>query len=73
MYISVQVFDSTMSTGVTAERQATYGRGTGGIFLDDLQCNGMEGRLYDCPRNTGQHDCYHAKDAGATCTTSECT
>ena len=57
--------------GTTAERQATYGRGAGGIFLDDLQCNGTEARLFDCPRNTAQHNCYHAKDAGVTCTTSE--
>ena len=69
----INVVYTAIFTGVTAERAATYGRGTGAIFLDDLQCDGTEGRLFDCNRNSGQHNCYHAKDAGATCTMSEYT
>ena len=71
MLISFVIYHNPI--GATAERGATYGRGSGGLFLDDVQCNGTEARLFDCPRagTPGQHNCYHAKDAGVTCTTSE--
>ena len=38
------------------------------ILLDDVQCNGTEEALDDCPATTGdQHDCSHEEDAGVQC------
>ena len=49
-----------------------YGRGTGQIWLDQVQCRGNEARLYDCPANdAGRTNCNHNEDAGVTCTTGE--
>ena len=55
-------------TGVTAYRLARFGRGTGGIFLDNLYCTGRESRLVDCSHNgIGVHNCDHSADAGVRC------
>ena len=43
--------------------------GTGQIWLDDVQCTGIETRLIDCPHlPLGIHNCAHLKDAGVSCT-----
>ncbi|XP_022110410.1 deleted in malignant brain tumors 1 protein-like [Acanthaster planci] len=53
---------------VTATSQASYGRGSGPILLDDLLCNGNEANLEDCPhRGIGVHNCGHNEDAGVVC------
>lgn len=47
-----------------------YGEGTGNIVLDDLDCNGTENGLHNCPsdvRNMSTHDCTHSEDAGVVC------
>ena len=42
--------------------------GTGQIWLDDVQCSGLETRLIDCPSATlGVHNCNHVEDAGVSC------
>ncbi|XP_053118567.1 deleted in malignant brain tumors 1 protein-like [Hemicordylus capensis] len=47
---------------------AHFGRGSGPIFLDDVNCTGSEATLRDCNgRNVGEHDCDHAEDAGVVC------
>ena len=59
-----------MVSGSTGQRSAQYGQGTGAILLDQVQCNGNESRLSDCPANPiGQHGCSHFQDAGVTCST----
>ena len=48
--------------------KAYFGRGTGHIFIDELNCIGNETSILDCPYNGwGQHNCGHEKDAGVKC------
>jgi hypothetical protein len=56
-------------TGAFAVRnQAYYGRGSGPIFLDNVQCNGNESYIWDCSYGGwNQHDCSHQEDAGVDC------
>ena len=47
---------------------AAFGRGTGPILLDQVQCSGTESNLLSCPANQiGIHDCSHYEDAGVVC------
>ena len=46
-----------------------YGAGTGQIWLDDVECQGSETFIGDCPhRRWGYHDCQHHEDVSITCT-----
>ena len=55
-------------SGGEAVLQAFFGEGSGGIFLDNLNCTGDEQDLWDCPRNEwGEHNCDHSGDAGVKC------
>ena len=49
-------------------KQASFGEGSGIIWLDDLQCLGNEDSLLYCS-NSGiaQHNCRHSEDAGVVC------
>ena len=39
------------------------------IWLDEVDCNGLEQRLIDCPHGgLENHDCSTSEDAGVTCT-----
>ncbi len=54
--------------GSTALSHSLFGGGSGGIFLDYVQCNGTEQRLIDCTHNgLGVHNCDHTGDAGLRC------
>jgi len=45
-----------------------YGAGSGPIWLDDIQCNGTEGNIFNCPnRGWGSHDCVHNEDVSVLC------
>ena len=60
--------NSLCLSGARAFSSAFFGRGTGGIYLDNLGCHGSESRLIDCVHSTiGIHNCYHGDDAGLRC------
>ena len=49
-----------------------FGRGTGPIVLDEVQCVGVENTLSQCPHDgIGNHDCSHIEDAGVKCPSGE--
>ena len=48
--------------------QAYFGEGQGNIYVGNVQCNGSESYLEDCPASeVGIHDCTHSEDAGVRC------
>lgn len=48
------------------------GEGVGQIWLDNVDCDGTEESIQDCPKNNiGIHNCGHHEDAGVQCTPVE--
>ncbi|PIK38170.1 putative scavenger receptor cysteine-rich domain-containing group B protein-like, partial [Apostichopus japonicus] len=54
---------------VEAVSSASYGEGTGQIWLDDVQCIGSEEHILACNNSgvVGVHNCGHHEDAGVKC------
>ena len=53
--------------------RATFGQGTGQIWLDNVACTGSETTLLDCQANSlGSHNCVHSEDAGVRCQAVSC-
>nr|XP_014353051.1 PREDICTED: deleted in malignant brain tumors 1 protein-like [Latimeria chalumnae] len=53
---------------ISAPGRAHFGEGSGEIWKDDVECDGSESRLVECPsRPWGQHNCTHRDDAGVVC------
>ena len=52
---------------VEAVSQASFGQGTGRIWLTNVQCIGSETGLSNCTASSGVDSCTHAQDAGVRC------
>ncbi|NWI21700.1 DMBT1 protein, partial [Crypturellus soui] len=53
---------------VSAPGSAHFGKGSGRIWLDNVQCTGTEAALSECQaRPWGMHNCGHGEDAGVVC------
>ncbi|XP_022081551.1 deleted in malignant brain tumors 1 protein-like isoform X2 [Acanthaster planci] len=56
------------SGAVEATQGATFGSGSGPIYLDDVACGGHENDLMTCVHNgIGVENCGHSEDAGVIC------
>ena len=46
-----------------------FDKGSGPIFLDQLQCSGSDQSLFDCDlgQTIGLHSCNHSMDVGIRC------
>ena len=56
-----------LSLDATAINMATFGQGTGPIFIDNSACAGTEPNLLACNFDPHTSDCTHAEDAGIRC------
>ncbi|KAM3603145.1 uncharacterized protein V6R79_017242 [Siganus canaliculatus] len=58
-------------SALTVKYKAFFGRGSDQVWLDDVECTGIEKSLSECPhRGFGEHDCDHNEDAGIVCSDS---
>jgi len=52
----------------SAPHSARFGRGSGKIWLDNVNCSGGERYLSECLHSGfGKHNCGHGEDAGVIC------
>ena len=53
---------------LNAYKNAHYGRGTGPILFDNVNCLGSESSLLSCRHSgVGNHNCHHSQDASVRC------
>lgn len=60
------------SNASSAPHGATYGQGSGYIWMDDVNCQGAEASLFDCNHLQTwalNYRCSHTEDAGVVCVT----
>nr|XP_032646620.1 antigen WC1.1-like [Chelonoidis abingdonii] len=53
---------------VSAPGEAAFGKGTGPIWVEKVNCRGTESSLWDCPAMPwGESNCDHKEDAAVNC------
>ena len=58
----------TGAIATVAEYGHRFGEGDGRIWLDDLNCDGTETELWECPNSGwGNHNCGHHEDVAVFC------
>ena len=58
--------------GGIAHKNAAFGRGSGTVWLEGIDCQGNESNLSQCKKaKPGTSACSHREDAGVTCYTNE--
>ena len=63
-----KLFPNLYNTGARAYQNSLFNKSTGGIFLDDVGCEGSESALINCThQGIGIHDCNHYHEAGVSC------
>ena len=56
------------SYAFSARHRAWFGKGSGKIWLDDVQCQGDESSIGNCRHSSwGVHNCGHSEDASVIC------
>ncbi|XP_075900741.1 scavenger receptor cysteine-rich domain-containing protein DMBT1-like isoform X2 [Nelusetta ayraudi] len=56
------------SKALSAPQSAHFGRGTGPIWLDNVDCSGQESAIAHCRHNAvGDNNCGHGEDASVIC------
>lgn len=66
------VWFSACSTGASFRGAASYGAGTGKIWLDNVNCTGSETSITQCRSNGwGAHNCGHNEDVGIVCSSGQ--
>lgn len=64
----IKKWKSFIYRSAEARTSAYFGQGSGQIWMDQVNCNGSERFLTECPfRGFGYHDCGHHEDAGVIC------
>uniref|UniRef100_A0A674IRU9 SRCR domain-containing protein n=1 Tax=Terrapene triunguis TaxID=2587831 RepID=A0A674IRU9_9SAUR len=55
-------------SAVSAPGEAAFGKGTGPIWVEKVNCRGTESSLWDCPAMPwGESNCDHKEDAAVNC------
>ena len=56
-----------LGNAVAATVSAFYGKGTGQVWLDNLECVGTEKTIGNCSHSGWGSSCSHGEDAGVKC------